>query len=123
MNIEELREYCLSIGGAEECFPFDDTVLVFKVENKMFAYISIIPEDDGFRVNLKCDPDLAIELREKYESVIPGYHANKKYWNTVYLDGDMENEEIKSWVDHSVEEVLKKLPKKQREAYYAKYKE
>lgn len=123
MNIEELREYCLSIGGAEECFPFDDTVLVFKVENKMFAYISIIPEDDGFRVNLKCDPDLAIELREKYESVIPGYHANKKYWNTVYLDGDMENDEIKSWVDHSVEEVLKKLPKKQREAYYAKYKE
>lgn len=123
MNIEELREYCLSIGEAEECFPFDDTVLVFKVENKMFAYISIIPEDDGFRVNLKCDPDLAIELREKYESVIPGYHANKKYWNTVYLDGDMENDEIKSWVDHSVEEVLKKLPKKQREAYYAKYKE
>ena len=117
MNIEELRIYCLSIKGAEECFPFDEDTLVFKVMNKMFAYTSLTPTDEGFRVNLKCDPEKAIELREKYSSVIPGYHSNKKYWNTIYLDGDMHDDEINFWINHSVEEVIKKLPKKQREAY------
>ena len=118
MNVEDLREYCLSVKGAEECFPFDETVLVFKVMGKMFAYISLEASDDGFRVNLKCDPVKALELREQYESVIPGYHSNKKYWNTVYIDGDMTDKEIEFWINHSVEEVIKKLPKKLREIYY-----
>lgn len=117
MNIEELREYCLSVKGAEECFPFDEDTLVFKVENKMFAYISLTPKDGELRVNLKCDPETAIDLRERYEAVIPGYHSNKKYWNTIYLNGDMIGDEIKIWINHSVEEVVKKLPKKQRDAY------
>ncbi|SHF18099.1 MmcQ/YjbR family DNA-binding protein [Dysgonomonas macrotermitis] len=119
MNIEEVREYCLSIKGAEECFPFDDTTIVFKVMGKMFAYMGLERQDDGFRVNLKCDPDKAVELREKYESVIPGYHSNKKYWNTIYIDGDMPDSEIKAWIRHSVDEVIKKLPKKKQEEYAA----
>ena len=117
MNIEELREYCLSVKGAEECFPFDDTVLVFKVMGKMFAYASLIPNDEGFNVCLKCDPETAVELREKCTSVRPGFHSNKRYWNTIYLDGDMSDNEIKKWISHSVDEVIKKLPKKHQEAY------
>ena len=117
MDIETLREYCLSIKGAEECFPFDETVLVFKVMGKMIAYISIEPSDRGFSVNLKCDPDKAIELREKYHCVHPGYHSNKRYWNMIYLDGDMSDNELKEWIEHSVEEVIKKLPKKQQKIY------
>ena len=118
MNIEELREHCLTVKGVEECFPFDDTVLVFKVMDKMFAYISIEPSEDGFRVNVKCDPEKAIELREKYTAVYPGYHANKRYWNTIYLNGDMSDQELKFWIDHSVDEVIKKLPRKQQEIYH-----
>lgn len=118
MNIEQLREYCLSVKGAEECFPFDEDVLVFKVLDKMFAYTSLKPTMDGYRVNLKCDPEKAIELREQYEGVVPGFHANKKYWNTVYLESDIPDDEIRFWINHSVEEVIKKLPKKIREIYY-----
>jgi len=118
MNVEELRDYCISIKGAEECFPFDETVLVFKVLGKMFTYISLEPSDSGFSICLKCDPEKAVELRERYTSVIPGYHSNKRLWNTIYLEGDMPDEEIKFWISHSVEEVVKKLPKRQQEAYW-----
>lgn len=118
MNIEDLREYCLSVKGAEECFPFDEDTLVFKVMNKMFAYLSLTKRiDDTFWISLKCDPEKAIELRERYEAVTPGYHSNKKYWNTVSLEGDMPDDEIKLWISHSVEEVIKKLPKKQQDIY------
>jgi predicted DNA-binding protein (MmcQ/YjbR family) len=117
MDIETLRTYCLSVKGAEECFPFDDTVLVFKVMGKMFAYISLEPSDKGFFVNLKCDPEKAVELRERYHSVFPGYHSNKRYWNSILLDGDMPDNELKKWITHSVEEVIKKLSKKQQEFY------
>lgn len=119
MNIEEIRIHCLSVKGASESFPFDDTTIVFKVMEKMFAYMGLEPHEDGFRINLKCNPEKAIELREKYSSVIPGYHANKKYWNTVYLEGDMPDEEIVHWIHHSVEEVIKKLPKKAQLEYAA----
>ncbi len=118
MNIEELREYCLSIKGAEECFPFDEDTLVFKVMGKMFAYTSL--EKAGGAdcwVNLKCDPEKAVELRERYSEVIPGYHANKKYWNTVYISRSVTDDLICEWINHSVEEVIKKLPKKQQETY------
>lgn len=119
MNIEDVREYCLSIKGAEECFPFDETVLVFKVMDKMFAYMSIERRDEGFMLNLKCDPEKAVELREKYECVIPGYHANKKYWNSVFIEQNMPDGELKYWINHSVGEVIKKLPKKLQAEYAA----
>lgn len=117
MNIEELREYCLSQRGATEGFPFGEDILVFKVMDKMFAVLGLEPHDEGFMVIVKCDPEKAIELREKYQSVFPGYHFNKKYWNSIYLEGDMADDEIKYWIDHSVEEVIKKLPKKQQQEY------
>jgi len=117
MNIEDLREYCLSLKGAEECFPFDETTLVFKVMGKMFACIDLEPRDGLFSVALKCDPEKAVDLRERYSGVIPGYHFNKKYWNTVYIAADMADQDIKYWVNHSVDEVIKKLPKKQQEEY------
>lgn len=117
MNIEDVREYCLSVKGAEECFPFDETTIVFKVMSKMFAYMGLERRDDGFMLNLKCDPEKAIELREKYECVIPGYHSNKKYWNSIFIEQNMPDDELKYWINHSVEEVIKKLPKKQQAEY------
>lgn len=117
MNIEQLREYCLQVKGVAECFPFDETTLVFKVMDKMFAYIGLEPKDGDFFVNLKCDPERAVELREQYEGVRPGYHASKLMWNSVYLHSDVSDKLLKELIDHSVEEVIKKLPKKQQEIY------
>lgn len=117
MNIEEVREYCLSVKGATECFPFDESTLVFKVMDKMVAYMSIEPTEDGYRINLKCDPERAIELREKRQGIIPGFHSNKKYWNTVYLDSDVSDSLLKELILHSVDEVIKKLPRKKQEEY------
>ena len=118
MNIEEAREYCLSIKGASECMPFDDTVLVYKVMDKMIACIGLEPMEDGFTVSLKCEPEKAIQLREHYTGIRPGYHFNKKYWNSVYLESDVPDELIKELIHHSVEEVIKKLPKKKQEEYH-----
>lgn len=117
MNIEELREYCLSKKGASESFPFGEDTLVFKVMDKMFAYFSIAPKDGEFFVNLKCDPDRAVELREQYEGVRKGYHTTGKMWNSVYLESDVSNGLIKELVDHSLGEVIKNLPKKKQEEY------
>lgn len=117
MNIEEVREFCLSVKGASECFPFDETVLVFKVMDKMFAYMSIVPSENGFMINLKCEPARAIDLREKFNGIVPGYHANKKYWNTLYLDSDVPDSIFKKLILHSVDEVIAKLPKKKKEEY------
>lgn len=119
MNIEDVREYCISIKGAEECFPFDETTLVFKVMGKMFAYIGLEYKDEGFMLNLKCDPEKAVELRERYSCVIPGYHSNKKYWNSIFIEKGMPDDELKYWINHSVDEVLKKLSKKQQTEYAA----
>ncbi|MDR2037210.1 MAG: MmcQ/YjbR family DNA-binding protein [Bacteroidales bacterium] len=116
MNIEELREYCLSVKGASESFPFDDTILVFKIMGKMFAYISITPKD-SFKVNLKCDADRSVELRERYEGVERGHYANTLLWNAVGLESDVSDILIKELIDHSVSEVIRKLPKKLREEY------
>ena len=109
MNIEELREYCIKKKGVTEEFPFGETTLVFKVMGKMFALLSL---EGDFSVNLKCDPELAAELREKYVSVTPGYHMNKTHWNTILIDGSVSDKEIYSWVDHSYEVVVNKLPKR-----------
>jgi len=116
MHIEELREYCLSLKNVEESFPFDDVSLVFKVLNKMFA---LIPTDNPeLCIALKCDPEKAIELREKCNCVEPAYHFNKKYWNTIYLNREMKDEDIKFWIRHSLEEVIKKLPKHLQQEYW-----
>jgi predicted DNA-binding protein (MmcQ/YjbR family) len=108
MNIESLREYCVSKNNVTESFPFGDETLVFKVGGKIFVLANLEGEHS---INLKCDPELALELRERYQSVIPGYHMNKKYWNTVSLDGSIPDKEIFSWIDHSYEQVLKKSKK------------
>ena len=105
MNIESLREYCISKKDVTECLPFGDDTLVFKVGGKIFALANL---DGEPTVNLKCDPLLAIELRERYSSVIPGYHMNKKHWNTILIDGTIPDKEIFSWIDHSYNLVSKK---------------
>lgn len=115
MNIEDVRAYCLSIPGASECLPFDDVTLVFKVMNKMFA---LIPLDATVpSVAVKCDPELVPDLREHYEAVTGAGHFNKKYWNAIQLESDMPGEEILRWIQHSVDEVVRKLPRKQQEEY------
>ena len=112
MNFEDLREYCLSKNGVTECLPFDENTLVFKVSDKMFALTDLLGD---FYINLKCDPEKAMELREKHSCVQPGYHMNKKYWNTVFVDGSVTDVMLFEWVDHSYDEVIKKLSKKQRD--------
>ena len=109
MNIEELRNYCLSKPATEEGLPFNNDVLVFKVVGKMFALISISEPDT---VNLKCDPGYAIELREKYEAIKPGFHMNKKMWNTVALTTGLSAKFLRELIDHSYEQVVAGLPKK-----------
>jgi predicted DNA-binding protein (MmcQ/YjbR family) len=111
MNIEELRTYCLSKKGTTESFPFDEDTLVFKVMGKMFCLVSLSEPDS---INLKCDPELAIELREKYNAVTPGYHMNKKMWNTVVMDHSVSKKLLCQWIDHSYDEVVKKLTKAER---------
>ena len=113
MDIEAYREYCLSKKGVTEGFPFDEVVLVFKVMGKMFALTDV---DQFASVNLKCDPDLAISLREQYPAVKPGYHMNKNHWNTVEMDGSIPDKLFKAWIDHSYDLIVQRLPKKlQRE--------
>lgn len=102
MNIETLREYCISKKGVTESFPFGNDTLVFKAGEKIFALVNL---DDNLSINLKCDPALAIDIRERYSSVTPGYHMNKKHWNTVLLDGSVPDKEIFSWIDHSYDLV------------------
>ncbi|WP_296618271.1 MmcQ/YjbR family DNA-binding protein [Marivirga sp.] len=111
MNIEEFRNFCLKKYGVTEEFPFDESTLVFKVMGKMFALMDV----DLFEsVNLKCDPEEAIKLREKYEAVKPGFHMNKKHWNTIEFDGSLSDREIFYWVNHSYDLVVSKLSKKIR---------
>ena len=111
MNIEDLRLYCLSKPGTSEDFPFDEDTLVLRVMQKIFA---IMPLERGACINLKCDPDLVISLREHYRAVEPGYHMSKKHWNTVWLDRDAGPSEIFKWIDHSYELIVNALPKKMK---------
>ena len=113
MDIESFRNYCLQKKGVEETMPFDDIVLAFKVMGKIFALTSL--DNSEFTVNLKCDPDRAIELRENYEDVQPGYHMNKKHWNTVYFENGLEDDLLIELVDHSYDLVVKGLTKKDRD--------
>jgi predicted DNA-binding protein (MmcQ/YjbR family) len=103
MNIEILREYCIGKEGVTESFPFGDDTLVFKAGGKIFALVNL---NGDLSINLKCDPALAIELRERYPSVTPGYHMNKKHWNTILLDGSVPDKELLSWIDHSYKLII-----------------
>ena len=113
MNIEEFRDYCLSKKAVTEGFPFDETTLVFKVMGKMFALTDVEGE---FKLNLKCDPEKAISLREKYpDHLLPGYHMNKKHWNTVVVDGSIPDKLLYEWIDESYDLIVLSLPKTKRQ--------
>jgi len=114
MNIEEIREYCISKPAVTEGFPFGQDVLVFKVMNKMFALTGL--DGNPPYVNLKCDPGRAIELREQYEDIKPGYHMHKQQWNSVYFTGSLPMDLVLELIDHSYELVVEGLKKKDREA-------
>lgn len=116
MDVETIRDYCLSKKGVTESFPFDDTSLVMKVMNKMFALIDL---EEANSITLKCDPERAIELREHYSGIDGAYHFNKKYWNGILFDADVDDKLIKELVDHSYEEVIKKFTRKLRAEYDA----
>jgi predicted DNA-binding protein (MmcQ/YjbR family) len=109
MDLAEFREYCLGKPGATEGTPFGPDVLVFKAWGKMFALAAL--DEVPPTVNLKCDPDLALDLRDRYEEVRPGYHMNKKHWNTVEIEGGISDVELRKMIDHSYELVVNGLPK------------
>ncbi|MBN1463592.1 MAG: MmcQ/YjbR family DNA-binding protein [Paludibacteraceae bacterium] len=115
MNHETLREYCLSKKFATEHFPFDDVSLVLKVGGKMFA---LIPLDEAPSICLKCDPELALELREKYPAVEAAFHFNKKHWNQVAMDGSVSESLVKKWIDHSYNLVYSALTKKVKQGLH-----
>jgi predicted DNA-binding protein (MmcQ/YjbR family) len=112
MDLAKFREYCLSKPRTTEGTPFGPDVIVFKVGGKMFALASL--DEVPTTANLKCDPDLALELRDRYEQVRPGYHMNKKHWNTVEIEGGIPDAELRKMIDHSYELVVKRLPNAKR---------
>ena len=105
MNIEELRDYAIAKPETEEGFPFGESTLVFKVRGKIFLLVSV--DAQPLQFNAKCDPEKAMELREQYDSVRPGYHMNKKHWNTVIIDGSLSKKQLKEMIDHSYALVAK----------------
>lgn len=116
MDIEQLRNYCITKKGVTEHFPFDEVTLVFKVMNKMFALIGLDSWEKGeTKINLKCDPEWSLELRGEYDSINPGWHMNKKHWNTVILNNDVSDEFAFELIDHSYDLIVKGLTKKLRE--------
>ena len=110
MNVEEIREYAISKPDVEESFPFGPETLVFKIAGKVFLLMGL--ENDPLQFNVKCDPDRAIELRDEYECIVPGYHMNKKHWNSVIIDGTLTNKKIKEQIDHSYDLVKPKQKRK-----------
>jgi predicted DNA-binding protein (MmcQ/YjbR family) len=108
LNVEQLRDYCLHKSGVTEGMPFGNDTLVFKVGNKIFLLVSL---ETGNRFNVKCDPELAIELREQHSEVIPGFHMNKVHWNTIYMNGHLTEKQLRDMVDHSYNLIVKSLPK------------
>lgn len=113
MNIEELREYCLSLKGTTEHFPFDEVTLVIKVQGKMFALIPL--DNPETQIALKCDPERAIALREKYDAITPAYHFNKKHWNSARIDPSISHALLCELIQHSYDLVVSGLPKKLKE--------
>ena len=113
MNVESFRDYCLGKPAVTEGTPFGPDNIVFKVEGKMFALLAL--DEVPPASNLKCDPDKALELRDRYEQVQPGYHMNKKHWNTVVLDGVIPDREVSRMIDDSYDLAVQSLPKAKRE--------
>ena len=113
MNVENISEYCLSKKSTSDDFPFDEETLVFKVMGKIFALVPL--ERIPFQINLKCDPELVVELRERYEAVQPGYHMNKNHWNTILIDGSLRKDLIIEWIDLSYNLVVKGLKNSEKE--------
>lgn len=114
MNLEFVREYCMNKKAVTESLPFDDVTLVFKVAGKMFALLSL---NDDRGLNLKCDPERAIELREKYSDISPGYHMNKEHWNTLNLNGILAEKLVLELIDHSYQLIVESLPKKVKQEF------
>lgn len=112
MQVDTFRDYCLGKAGVIEDTPFGEEHLVFKVGGKMFALLSL--DEVPSSANLKCDPDRALELRDRYEEVQPGYHMNKKHWNTVEISGGIPETELRKMIDHSYDLVVGGLPKAKR---------
>ena len=112
MNIETLQQYCLSKPDVEETLPFGPDTLVYKVNGKVFLLTGLDSED--FRFNVKCDPDKALELREEFPCVLPGFHMNKKHWNTIVVDGSASSQQLKEWIDHSYDLVTAKPKSKKK---------
>lgn len=112
MDLPDVIAHCLSKPGAEETTPFGPDVLVYKTGGKMFAASN--PDEVPSRLNLKCDPERSIQLREQYEAIIPGYHMNKRHWNTLILDGSLPPALVRELIDHSYDLVVASLPKSQR---------
>ena len=114
MDLAQFREYCLGKACATEGMPFGPDVLVFKIGGKIFALAAL--DEMPTIVNLKCDPDLALELRDRYEQVTPGYHMNKRHWNSVEIEGGLPDAALGKMIDHSYDLVAKKLPKPRAKA-------
>lgn len=112
ISSEEIRDFCLSKSGVDESFPFDNDTLVFKVGGKMFLLLSL--DSSPIQFNVKCQPDKAIELREKYACVLPGYHMNKNHWNTIICDQLVSKSLLFDWINDSYKLVIESLPKKER---------
>ena len=118
VHIEQLRDYCITKKGVTEHFPFDDVTLVFKVMNKMFLLTGIDAWEQGeTKMNVKCDPEWSLELRGEYDSINPGWHMNKKHWNTVTLNSDVSDQFAFELMDHSYDLIIKSLPKKVQEEW------
>ena len=113
MNFDQLRTYCLSKPDVQESLPFGPDTVVYSIKGKLFALTSLSSE--RCRVNLKCDPDYAIELRDQYDDIIPGWHMNKKHWNTVLLDGNLKIKFIHELIDHSYDLIMAKMPKSKKQ--------
>ncbi|HAN78022.1 MAG TPA: MmcQ-like protein [Bacteroidales bacterium] len=114
MNIESFRDFCLAKPAVTECFPFDETTLVFKVAGKMFA---LTDTEDAFSINIKCAPEKAIQLREEFTDVTPGYHMNKQLWNTVLITGSIPDILLEEWINDSYNLIVAKLTKKERQLH------
>lgn len=124
MDIEEARDYALSLPGTTEDMPYGDDVVVFRVAQKIFMSIGLAHSDGSVldphsepRIAVKCQPDWAVLLRDRYRAVQPAYHENKRHWNDIYLNQDMPQQEVERWIRHSYYEVLRKLPAKVRQTY------
>lgn len=118
MNIEQVYDYCINIPGVEATFPFDEKTLVMKLMGKMIAIIPLDAESKS--ISLKCDPTKAIKLRQEYNCVKEAFHLHNKYWNSIELSGNMPDGELKRWIHHSIEEVVKKMPKYKQKEYHDK---